>query len=162
VGFIADGGYRKAQYWLADGWDLRERENWRAPLYWLAEGSDAPRAFTLAGLIDIDPHAPGCQLRFYEADTHARLARPRLPSEAEWERVAQDAGTIGESVNLLERGLLHPSPGNGDGRVCQLFGDVWEWTGSAYLPYPGYKPLPGALGEYNGKFMANQMVLRGG
>ncbi len=101
-------------------------------------------------------------MSFYEADAYARWAGARLPTEAEWEHVAQDAGAVSETANLVERGLLHPSPGNADGRVRQLFGDVWEWTGSAYLPYPGYKALPGALGEYNGKFMVNQMVLRGG
>jgi ergothioneine biosynthesis protein EgtB len=160
--FINDGGYRKPQLWLADGWDLREKENWRAPLYWQAEDSDTPRVFTLAGLVDSDPDAPVCHVSFYEADAYARWAGARLPSEAEWERVAQDAGALPDSANLLERGLLNPYPGVGDARIRQLFGDVWEWTGSAYLPYPGYKPLAGALGEYNGKFMVNQMVLRGG
>jgi ergothioneine biosynthesis protein EgtB len=161
--FIADGGYRKAQFWLADGWDLREKENWRAPLYWLAEDSDAPRAFTLTGIVDLDMEAPVCHLSYYEADAYARWAGARLPTEAEWEHVAgQDCAVVADDANLLERGLLNPGPGKGEGRIRQMFGDVWEWTGSAYLPYPGYKPPPGTLGEYNAKFMVNQMVLRGG
>ncbi len=160
--FIGDGGYRKPQLWLSDGWDLREQENWRAPLYWLTEDSGAPRAFTLTGATDLDMEAPVCHLSYYEADAYARWAGARLPTEAEWERVAQDCGGVAEDANLLERGLLHPSAGKGEGRIRQMYGDVWEWTLSAYLPYPGYRPLPGALGEYNGKFMINQMVLRGG
>jgi ergothioneine biosynthesis protein EgtB len=160
--FIADGGYRKQQLWLADGWDLREKENWKAPLYWMSDDPDSLRAFTLTGVTDLDPEAPVCHVSFYEADAYARWAGARLPTEEEWERAAQDVGPITETANLLERGLLHPSPGNGDARIRQMFGDVWEWTGSAYLPYPGFKPLAGTLGEYNGKFMVNQMVLRGG
>ena len=161
--FIADGGYRKPLLWLADGWDLRERENWRAPLYWATDdGAEVPRAFTLFGMREEDPDAPVCHLSYYEADAYARWAGARLPTEAEWEHVAQESATAPDSANLLERGLLHPAAGTDDARVRQFFGDVWEWTQSAHLPYPGYRAPAGALGELNAKFMINQMVLRGG
>ncbi len=150
--FILDGGYARASLWLADGWSLARA--WRAPLYWNAT---LDGEFTLAGARELEPHAPVCHLSYYEADAFARWAGARLPTEAEWELVAADQPVTG---NLLDSGLLHPCAAP-DGN-CALFGDVWEWTASAYLPYPGFRPWAGAIGEYNGKFMANQFVLRGG
>jgi len=155
--FIEDGGYRQPALWLSDGWALREQEDWQHPLYWDA-GLD--HAFTLAGLRPLDPHAPVCQLSLYEADAFARWAGARLPTETEWERAAGDA-TPSAHDNFVESGLLQPRGRAGTG-MRQLLGDVWEWTASAYLPYPGYRPWPGTLGEYNGKFMSGQCVLRGG
>jgi ergothioneine biosynthesis protein EgtB len=158
--FIRDGGYRRADVWLSDGWATVTQQGWTRPLYW-AEGLDAE--FTLNGLQPLDPAAPVCHLSYYEADAFARWAGARLPSEAEWEIAAATAPVRG---NLLESGLLHPQPDDGtlhdESPLRQLFGDVWEWTASPYTPYPGYRPPPGALGEYNGKFMCNQLVLRGG
>lgn len=150
--FIDDGGYRAPLLWLSDGWDTVEREGWTRPLYW---AEDLAREFTLAGVRPIDPHAPVCHLSFYEADAYARWAGARLPREDEWEALASTRPLEG---NLLDSGRLHPAAGGG----CGLFGDVWEWTASAYLGYPGFKPLDGSLGEYNGKFMSGQLVLRGG
>jgi ergothioneine biosynthesis protein EgtB len=155
--FIEDGGYRQPALWLSDGWTLREQEDWQRPLYW-NEGLE--HAFTLAGTRPLDPHAPACHLSLYEADAFARWAGARLPTEVEWERAADDAAPSPHD-NFVENGLLQPR-GRGGGALRQLFGDVWEWTGSAYLPYPAYRPWPGTLGEYNGKFMSGQCVLRGG
>jgi len=155
--FIEDGGYRQPALWLSDGWVLREQEDWQRPLYW-SEGLE--HGFTLAGLRPLDPHAPVCHLSLYEADAFARWAGARLPTEVEWERAVAD-GAPSAHDNFVEAGLLQPR-GRVGGTLRQLFGDVWEWTASAYLPYPGYRPWPGALGEYNGKFMSGQCVLRGG
>jgi ergothioneine biosynthesis protein EgtB len=155
--FIEDGGYRQPALWLSDGWILREQEDWQRPLYW-SEGLE--HAFTLAGLRPLDPHAPACHLSLYEADAFARWAGARLPTEVEWERAAGEL-TPSAQDNFVEDDLLQPR-GRSGGALRQLFGDVWEWTGSAYLPYPGYRPWPGTLGEYNGKFMSGQCVLRGG
>jgi ergothioneine biosynthesis protein EgtB len=155
--FIADGGYRNPLLWLADGWAAVQREDWQHPAYWLPDG-DGWAEFTLAGPHPLDPDAPVCHVSFYEADAYARWAGCRLPSEQEWEHAAAGRPVDG---NFLERGLLQPSGEPGTG-MRQLFGDVWEWTSSAYAPYPGFRPLPGAVAEYNGKFMANQYVLRGG
>ena len=155
--FVEDGGYRQPALWLSDGWALREQEQWHRPLYW-EEGLE--HAFTLAGVRPLDPHAPVCHLSLYEADAFARWAGARLPTEVEWERVAGDT-TPSAQDNFVEAGLLQPR-GTGGSGVRQLFGDVWEWTASAYLAYPGYRPWPGTLGEYNGKFMSGQCVLRGG
>ena len=155
--FVEDGGYRQPALWLSDGWALRETEDWQRPLYW-EEGLE--HAFTLGGMRPLDPHAPVCHLSLYEADAFARWAGARLPTETEWERAAGDAGPS-PSDNFAESGLLQPRGRTGTG-MRQLFGDVWEWTGSAHLAYPGYRPWPGTLGEYNGKFMSGQCVLRGG
>lgn len=157
--FIEDGGYRRAQLWLSDGWAECRKQQWEAPLYWRKDG-DQWQEFTLGGLRPLDPNAPVCHLSFYEADAYATWAGARLPREEEWEALAQ---TVPVRGNLADAGWLHPAAAaETDAAVTQLFGDVWEWTASAYGPYPGYRAAPGAFGEYNGKFMCNQMVLRGG
>ena len=154
--FIRDGGYRKPTLWMSEGWNTVVREGWQQPLYW---SSDLATEFTLAGRAALDPHAPVCHVSFFEADAFARWAGARLPTEAEWESLAAAHPIEG---NFADSGYLRPLPaGAGDG-ARQLFGDVWEWTASPYVAYPGYHPLPGALGEYNGKFMCGQYVLRGG
>jgi ergothioneine biosynthesis protein EgtB len=155
--FVEDGGYRSANLWLSEGWALVEGEGWSRPLYW---DEDLAHAFTLAGTRTLDPQAPACHLSYYEADAFARWAGARLPTEFEWERAAGDV-TPGAADNFVETGLLQPRGSDAPG-LRQLFGDVWEWTASAYAAYPGFRPWPGALGEYNGKFMCNQFVLRGG
>ena len=155
--FIDDGGYGRCELWLADGWDLIQREGWQAPLYWRQHDGEW-QEMTLGGLRPLDSSAPVCHLSFFEADAYARWAGARLPDEAEWEIAAADQPLRG---NFLEQDLLQPAAASGAG-LRQLFGDVWEWTASAYRPYPGFTPLEGSLGEYNGKFMSGQMVLRGG
>jgi len=156
IGFIEDGGYRRPELWMSDGWAAAKAQGWTAPLYW-REREGAWVAFGLHGERPVDPNAPVAHVSWYEADAYARWAGARLPTEAEWEHAAQDLPVRG---NLGRR--LHPiGAGAGEG-VRQMFGDVWEWTASPYVPYPGFRPGPGAVGEYNGKFMANQMVLRGG
>jgi len=157
LAFIADGGYRDHRLWLSDGWQLVQSEHWQAPLYWTAEGA----LYELAGVRAIDPGETACHLGLYEADAIARWLGARLPSEAEWEHVAARAPVAG---NFADAGRLHPAPAPAaaPGELVQLFGDVWEWTQSSYAAYPGFRPLPGALGEYNGKFMSGQYVLRGG
>jgi ergothioneine biosynthesis protein EgtB len=159
--FIREGGYERAEHWLSDGWACVQREQWRRPIYW-AEELDSE--FTLTGLREIDPNAPVCHLSYFEADAFARWAGGRLPTEFEWEHAARQLPLQG---NFVEDGHFHPttatpalvSPGL---PLMQMFGDVWEWTASAYAPYPRFRPLNGALGEYNGKFMVSQLVLRGG
>lgn len=152
AGFIADGGYRTPSLWLSDGWARVQSEGWRRPLYW--QEGDASE-FTVAGLRPLEPAAPVSHLSYYEADAYARWAGARLPTEAEWEHAVTGSSPEG---NFAGNGRFHPAPPAGRA----FWGDVWEWTGSAYLPYPGYQPPPGAVGEYNGKFMSGQMVLRGG
>jgi ergothioneine biosynthesis protein EgtB len=159
--FIEDGGYRRPDLWLSDGWNKVRESGWRAPLYW-EEHDGVWWAMTLSGFSPIVDAQPVCHVSYYEADAYARWADARLPTEFEWERVARNVPIEG---NLVETRRLHPaaaSAGARDGGCKQLFGDVWEWTGSAYLAYPGFRPNPGAVGEYNGKFMCGQFVLRGG
>ncbi|MFO0757592.1 MAG: ergothioneine biosynthesis protein EgtB [Byssovorax sp.] len=158
IDFIDDGGYSRPELWLSDGWAEVQATGLRAPLYW-AQRDGAWHSFTLRGFGPIDPHEPVCHLSYYEADAFARWVGARLPTEAEWEISAEGAPIEG---NFVESGACHPraaSPGAG---LRQLFGDVWEWTQSSYAAYPGFAPAPGAIGEYNGKFMCNQLVLRGG
>lgn len=159
LAFMEDNGYGRPELWLSDGWKAAKAHGWNAPLYWEKSGSEW-RHFTCGGIGKIDEHEPVCHVSYYEADAFARWAGARLPNEFEWELVAAHGKVAG---NLLESGHYHPVPADSheDGPL-QLFGDVWEWTASSYLPYPGYRPAAGALGEYNGKFMCNQMVLRGG
>ncbi|MED5618392.1 ergothioneine biosynthesis protein EgtB [Ideonella sp. BN130291] len=160
--FIADGGYQRPELWLSEGWDVCQRQQWQAPLYW--QGGPRWQAFTLAGLQPLEPDAPVCHLSYYEADAYARWAGARLPTETEWEHAAESAGDAAWQAAgaLLDDARFHPAPARPGNGLKQLFGDGWEWTASAYLPYPGYRPAEGAVGEYNGKFMINQMVLRGG
>jgi len=158
--FIRDGGYEKPEYWLSDGWDIARKHHWQAPLYWQQE-NNAWKVFTLFGLEPLGPNEPVCHLSYYEADAYARWAGARLPTEAELE-VAALAFPDTEHVNNLQSDRLQPAPGERTETVTQLFGDAWEWTSSAYAPYPGYKTPEGTIGEYNGKFMSGQYVLRGG
>jgi ergothioneine biosynthesis protein EgtB len=159
LGFIADGGYADPLLWLSDGWAWVRENRIDAPLYWV-RGEAGWARFGLDGLQPVDPAEPVCHISYYETDAFARWAGARLPTEAEWESAA--AGLDPHSGNQLDAaGPARPLPAEGAG-LRQLFGDVWEWTGSAYLPYPGFAPAPGAVGEYNGKFMCSQMVLRGG
>ncbi len=161
LSFMAEGGYERPELWLADGWELVQRENWRSPLYW-EESEDGWRVMTLTGLRPVDPGEPVCHVSYYEADAFATWAGLRLPTEFEWEYAAKGRSIAG---TFLESETFHPQSIGHLGEAAepaQLFGDVWEWTSSAYAPYPGYRPFAGNLGEYNGKFMANQMVLRGG
>jgi ergothioneine biosynthesis protein EgtB len=168
--FIEDGGYRRPELWLAEGWDLVRTQGWQAPLYWERSGRDAApgeaaadgwSVMTLDGLRPLRPAEPVCHVSYFEADAYASWAQARLPREAEWEVVAREQRIEGNLLEDIEHAALHPRAARGTG-VTQLFGDVWEWTASAYLPYPGFARWPGALGEYNGKFMSGQMVLRGG
>jgi len=161
LAFMADGGYRTFSLWLSDGWTWVQGQNIQAPLYW-TEGDDGWLEYRLSGLMPVGGPNPVTHVSYYEADAFARWAGYRLPSEAEWEVVAASemADDVAGGGNFLESGHFHPVPRQG--KRMQLFGDVWEWTASPYTPYPGYAPLPGALGEYNGKFMSNQQVLRGG
>jgi ergothioneine biosynthesis protein EgtB len=157
---MADGGYQRPELWLSAGWDAVQANGWRAPLYW-TETDGEWRVFTLLGEMPLErvQAAPVSQVSYFEADAYARWAGMRLPTEFEWEAAAEDRLLCG---NLLDSGRLMPAAANDGGGIAQLFGDCWEWTASAYLGYPGFKPLPGSLGEYNGKFMSGQMVLRGG
>ena len=168
--FIADRGYRRAELWLSAGWDAVQSNGWRAPLYW-TEADGSWRVFTLRGELPLASleNVPVSHISYFEAEAYARWACHRLPTEFEWEAAAEFQAVTG---NLLDSGRLLPAaadqpsdpldPVPASGRLHQLFGDCWEWTASAYLGYPGFKPLPGSLGEYNGKFMSGQMVLRGG
>ena len=161
IDFIEDGGYRRPELWLSAGWDAVNARGWQAPQYW-EQRDGAWHTFTLHGMAPVDPHTPVCHVSFYEAEAFARWANERLPTEFEWELAARDAPREG---NFLESGALHPLPlrkAPARGVPAQLFGDVWEWTRSDYGPYPGYRPAAGAVGEYNGKFMSGQYVLRGG
>jgi ergothioneine biosynthesis protein EgtB len=158
AGFIEDGGYGRPELWLSEGWRAVQERAWQAPLYW--ERVDGRWwAYTLAGFAPVAEHAPVVHVGYYEADAYARWRGARLPTEAEWEHAAAPEPLDG---NLLDGEVQEPVPAAEGAALAQLFGDAWEWTASAYLPYPGFRPLAGGLGEYNGKFMMNQMVLRGG
>jgi ergothioneine biosynthesis protein EgtB len=159
--FIADNGYSRSEFWLSLGWTTVNEQQWKAPLYWI-EHDGAWWNFTLSGLRKVEADEPVTHLSYFEADAYANWAGARLPTEFEWERAATGIEIDG---NFVETQRFHPAaltnpPANGE--LAQMFGDVWEWTRSSYSPYPGYRAEPGALGEYNGKFMCNQYVLRGG
>jgi ergothioneine biosynthesis protein EgtB len=157
--FIEDGGYSKPELWLSMGWATVQQEQWQAPLYWIKQDGKWLN-HTLSGLRQVEDHEPVCHVSYFEADAYARWAGARLPSEFEWEVASQ---SVPQQGNFVESGRFHPASiaTDCDG-LSQMFGDVWQWTRSAYLPYPGYQAPIGALGEYNGKFMCNQFVLRGG
>ena len=159
--FMEDGGYSRSELWLSEGWSTVQAERWQAPLYWRRNEGGLWEVFTMHGLVELDDllATPVCHISYFEADAYARWAGKSLPTEAEWEVAAAAAPVSG---NLLEGEKFHPQAASVASQMEQLYGDVWEWTVSAYLPYPGFNPLPGALGEYNSKFMCNQMVLRGG
>jgi ergothioneine biosynthesis protein EgtB len=183
--FMEDGGYHRPELWLSDGWALSRAECWEAPLYWSVDGAPRRtdlthttagnarssdlrewRIFTLHGDRPIDPHEPVCHVSYYEADAYAHYTGARLPTETEWEAVSTRVGGVAKDRAAR---LCHPvaAPvaglsGNGRHRADPHFGEVWEWTQSSYAPYPGYRAPAGAVGEYNGKFMVNQYVLRGG
>ncbi|HEY3694548.1 ergothioneine biosynthesis protein EgtB [Phenylobacterium sp.] len=157
LAFMAAGGYRRPEFWLSAGWDAVRAEGWRAPLYWQEEDGGWG-TMTLRGLRPVDPHAPVVHVSFYEAEAYAAWAGARLPTEAEWEHAAAGVARTGE---LLDRARLEPAAAGPAGGLRQMSGEVWEWTRSAYSPYPGFHPAAGAVGEYNGKFMAGQFVLRG-
>ena len=155
IEFIEDDGYRRAEFWLSEGWFTVQSQGWNAPLYWSDRG-EGWEVFTLGGQRPVNPSDPVVHVSLYEADAFARWSGARLPTETEWEVAAK--GALEEHV--LDLDVLHPrAPEEGS---AGFLGDVWEWTGSAYLPYPGFRTAPGAVGEYNGKFMVNQHVLRGG
>ncbi len=156
LSFIEDGGYHHADLWLSDGWATVLAGQWDAPLYWSRVDNEW-HVFTLGGSRPLDPAEPVCHLSYYEADAYARWAGARLPTEAEWEVLASADVVEG---NFLDQSTLHPRPVVGD--RTSPFGDVWQWTSSSYSPYPGFEPAAGAVGEYNGKFMVGQYVLRGG
>ncbi|MEP6942839.1 MAG: ergothioneine biosynthesis protein EgtB [Betaproteobacteria bacterium] len=162
LAFIADGGYRRPELWLSEGWDWVNVRGVDAPMYWQRDGGGWGQ-FTLRGMRMLDLAAPVCHVSLFEADAYARWAGARLPSEAEWETAAADIAIEG---HFQEGGALVPrtvaGPARNDGALAQMYGDVWQWTQSPYSPYPGYRTAPGAVGEYNGKFMCNQFVLRGG
>ena len=165
MAFIEDGGYETPTLWMDEGWARVVARQWRAPLYWERGEDGRWWHFTLGGLRPVREDEPVCHVSWYEADAYARWAGARLPTEFEWETLAREYAVDG---NFVETGRLHPAPlaPPGDAerspRARRLFGDVWEWTLSPYAPYPGYRPPEGAIGEYNGKFMCNQFVLRGG
>ena len=160
LAFMADDGYRRPDLWLSMGWDAIQAGAWRAPLYW-ERRDGAWFNHTLHGTVAVEPNTPVCHLSYFEADAYARWAGARLPTEFEWEVAAAGMPVEG---NFADSGALHPLAPRTDPHAgfSQMYGDVWEWTQSSYAPYPGYRPAPGAVGEYNGKFMCSQYVLRGG
>jgi dimethylhistidine N-methyltransferase len=172
LAFMADDGYRRPELWMSDGWAAVEANAWSAPEYWQEDASGVGGRtgsgwleFTLGGLRPVDPVAPVVHVSWYEADAYARWAGHRLPTEEEWEAVAHPLGAEGLEGSFLDPSVLHPRPPGGHRHGApprQLFGEVWQWTSSPYVPYPGFRPAAGAVGEYNGKFMVNQHVLRGG
>jgi ergothioneine biosynthesis protein EgtB len=158
--FMADGGYRRPELWLSDGWDAICAQHWQAPLYWNRR-DDEWWQYTMGGTRRVEADEPACHVSYYEADAYARWAGARLPLEEEWEIAAERNPSRGV---MLEDEVFHPRAGveHPGQTIQQVFGDVWEWTASPYVAYPGFHPAPGAIGEYNGKFMCNQLVLRGG
>ncbi len=172
--FMDDGGYAKAELWLSDGWYAVQEHHWDSPLYWRNDGADGWSVFTLNGWRPVEPSEPVVHVSHYEADAFARWRGARLPTEFEWEHAVEslpahspiEASGYTDRGGLLDsapsRARLHPATAPAAGELVQAFGDVWQWTSSAYLPYPRFAPAPGAVGEYNGKFMSGQMVLRGG
>lgn len=161
MAFIEDGGYKRHEFLLSEGWSTVQEQGWEAPLYWHKEDGTW-RRYSLVGEGPVEPQEPVCHVSFYEADAYARWAGKRLPSEAEWELAAMKQPITG---NFVDDQCFHPIPASassGQEPLHQLYGDVWEWTASAYAPYPGFQTAAGAVGEYNGKFMCSQMVLRGG
>jgi ergothioneine biosynthesis protein EgtB len=163
LSFMEDDGYRRPEFWLSDGWAVVNNEHWEAPLYWSRDPDDPDcwLHFTLAGLRPVDPDEPVSHVSYYEADAFAHWTGMRLPTESEWETIAADHAEGGNFLRdrVLEIGAPHPQPAVS---TNAMLGDVWEWTSSAYSPYPGFRAAPGAVGEYNGKFMVSQYVLRGG
>ena len=158
IDFIEDGGYKKAEFWLSDGWTLCQTEHWESPMYWYKNADDTWSYYTMSGIIPINPNAPVCHISYYEADAFARWSNARLPRESEWEMIAKSCDISG---NFSDTNIFDPQPSTKDGDT-QIYGDVWEWTQSSFCAYPGYRIADGAVGEYNGKFMSGQMVLRGG
>lgn len=156
--FMQDGGYQRPELWLSAGWATAQENEWTEPFYWERRDGEW-QMFTLSGMRGVDPNEPVTHVSYFEADAFARWAGARLPTEAEWEAAAESTPIEG---NFVEGQRFHPAPASAGGALTQMFGDAWQWTRSQYSPYPGYQPVPGALGEYNGKFMCNQFVLRGG
>jgi ergothioneine biosynthesis protein EgtB len=157
--FIEDGGYSRPEFWLSAGWATVQAEQWQAPLYWIGQDGQWLN-HSLSGLRPVADDEPVCHVSLFEADAFARWAAARLPTEAEWEIAS--ASLDPTAGPFVESEAFHPTVAADTSGLQQMFGNVWQWTGSAYLAYPGYRPPPGALGEYNGKFMCNQFVLRGG
>jgi ergothioneine biosynthesis protein EgtB len=167
MAFVADGAYQRPELWLSMGWDWVQAGHHQLPLYWqLGDAAGRYGNFTLQGLVELDPNTPVCHLSYFEADAFARWSGARLPTEFEWEAAARSLPRSGrqQHENFVENAAYHPLPvqQTSPEGPAQMFGDVWEWTQSNYNPYPGYKPWEGVVGEYNGKFMCNQFVLRGG
>ncbi|MDB5890685.1 MAG: ergothioneine biosynthesis protein EgtB [Polaromonas sp.] len=174
MAFIADKGYQRPELWLSMGWEWVQEGSHRLPLYWRQDDQGRYSHFTLQGVVEPDVHTPVCHLSYFEADAFARWPGARLPTEQEWELAARNLlpasgardarGAPGTRGNFVENHAFHPLPLQQvvSGGPAQMYGDVWEWTQSNYNPYPGYRPLEGLVGEYNGKFMCNQFVLRGG
>jgi ergothioneine biosynthesis protein EgtB len=160
VEFIDDGGYERPELWLSDGWHTVRRDGWHAPLYWQRDGDDW-LVHTLGGTRPVRASEPVCHVSHYEADAFARWAGARLPTEFEWEYAMATVGADPTSARDFDPDRLQPNPADDAASMTQVFGECWQWTSSAYLPYPGFEPAPGAVGEYNGKFMSGQIVLRG-
>ena len=158
LSFMEDGGYGRPEFWLSDGWSVVMTQGWQSPLYWFRHPDDPEQwlQFTLSGVRPVDPDEPVCHVSYYEADAFAHWTGKRLPTEEEWETIAT---SVGEGANFLGLEAPHPRPAVA---TNALLGDVWEWTSSGYTAYPGFRAAPGAVGEYNGKFMVSQYVLRGG